>query len=199
MGRLFDSELEIISCALRSLDDRSFSDLVLDCMAVLKQQNRIIACGIGKNVPICEKFVGTMLSLGMDAAFMHANTAIHGDLGLARPGYVIIMLSKSGATAEMIHLYKTLLARNVKIWLVTFTENSPLANTIKNSLVINLAHEGDMWNIVPNNSSIINLIILQKLCMALAEKMNIPLADFRRNHPGGHIGELLGKTDSLPA
>ena len=58
-------------------------------------------------------------------------------------------------------------------------------------MISNLEHEGDMWDIVPNNSTVVNLIVLQALAMQIAERKNISLADFKKNHPGGFIGEQL--------
>ena len=62
---------------------------------------------------------------------------------------------------------------------------------IKDQIILGLEHEGDMWNIMPNNSTTLNLIVLQTLAMQIAEKMQITLESFKENHPGGHIGELL--------
>ena len=66
-----------------------------------------------------------------------------------------------------------------------------LDNKIGKSLIIELEHEGDMWNIVPNNSTTLNLIVLQAVAMALAQKFKLSLYDFKQNHPGGAIGVQL--------
>ena len=58
-------------------------------------------------------------------------------------------------------------------------------------IILNLEHEGDLWNIMPNNSTTMNLIVLQGLAMMTAQKMDLDLHQFKRNHPGGHIGEVL--------
>ena len=62
---------------------------------------------------------------------------------------------------------------------------------MERKLILQLEHEGDEWDIVPNNSTTINLIILQGLAMQITKKRNVTLAQFKRNHPGGHIGEVL--------
>lgn len=191
MNTIFRKEMDVLESSLASMDEAVFRRLVHDCKSALKQGNKIVASGLGKNVPISEKFVGTMLSLGMPAAFMHTNSAIHGDMGMIRNGDVVILLTKSGETAESIHLYNLLSKRDIFIWLLTFSRESALARAIPNTLALDLEHECDAWNIVPNASSIINLIVLQKLCTLLAQENGITLADFKRNHPGGHIGEQL--------
>ena len=88
-------------------------------------------------------------------------------------------------------MYKQLQKRDCIIWLLTFEKESTLAKAIEKVLLIELQHEGDKWNIMPNNSTTLNLIVLQMLAMRLCDELNISLSDFKENHPGGHIGEEL--------
>ena len=81
--------------------------------------------------------------------------------------------------------------RAATLWLLTFREESTLTREIGNNLILNLKHEGDPWDIVPNNSTTVNLIVLQGLAMHIAERRGVTLQDFKKNHPGGHIGEQL--------
>lgn len=187
----FDNTMRILNDAVHSLDAEMFRRLVDHSKETLKRGNQIVATGLGKNVPICDKFVGTMLSLGMRAFFLHTNSAVHGDLGAVRDGDLVIILTKSGETQESIYLMQQLKKRNVDLWLLTFCEDSTLVREIPNHIIIKMEHEGDMWDIVPNNSTTINLIILQGLAMHLAEELGITLEDFKQNHPGGHIGAVL--------
>ena len=82
MIKYFADVERVISDSLESIDDIQFEQLVSDCEQTLRNGNKIIATGLGKNVPICDKFVGTMLSLGLNAGFLHSNTAVHGDMGM---------------------------------------------------------------------------------------------------------------------
>lgn len=76
--------------------------------------------------------------------------------------------------------------------LLTFNDHSTLADMIRKNLVIHLEHEGDLWNVLPNNSTTLNLIVLQTVAMEVARRMPIDLEkDFRPNHPGGAIGRNL--------
>jgi len=84
MIRYFQETMQILNHAVESIDIGMFSRLSESCAAVLRNGKRVIVSGLGKNVPVCEKFVGTMLSLGLDAGFMHSNSEINGDLGLVR-------------------------------------------------------------------------------------------------------------------
>lgn len=81
------------------------------------------------------------------------------------------------------------------MWLLTFQRESTLAREIPNIIVLDLKHEGDLWNIMPNNSTTVNLIVLQGLAMMVAKQMNLPLEQFMRNHPGGAIGKIVKVTE----
>ena len=193
MIKYFADVERVISDSLESIDDIQFEQLVSDCEQTLRNGNKIIATGLGKNVPICDKFVGTMLSLGLNAGFLHSNTAVHGDMGMVHSGDLVIVLTKSGATAESVNLVDLLKQRKgVKLWLLSFNEHSVLADSMDNKLIIKLEHEGDLWNIVPNNSTTLNLIVLQAVAMELSKRLELSLEDdFKPNHPGGAIGVTL--------
>lgn len=189
----FESNMYHIENALRSISGNQLENLISDCENTLKDNHKIVVSGLGKNVPICEKFVGTMLSLGQSAGFLHTNSAVHGDMGMIHSGDLVIILSKSGETEESIYLAKLLEKREgVKLWVLTFGEKSTLANMIANKLAISLEHEGDLWNVMPNNSTTLTLIVLQTVAIELARCLNLNLdKDFRPNHPGGAIGAWL--------
>lgn len=191
MLKNFESILKVLSNSLGTIDESMFNKMITDCCNALSKGNKIVASGLGKNVPICEKFVGTMNSLGMNASFLHTNSAIHGDMGMVKPEDIVILLTKSGETQESVYLAKLLKQRNAHIWLLSFERNSILAKMIPDQIILDLEHEGDLWNILPNNSTTINLIVLQGLAMRIAEEMDISLETFKMNHPGGHIGEVL--------
>lgn len=188
----FERQLAEFEYSIHSLDEKIFNRWVNESVDTLHSGNKIIVSGLGKNVPICEKFVGSMVSMGLAAYFLHTNSAVHGDLGLVKDGDMVIILTKSGETEESIYLAEILRERNVNKWLLTFEKDSTLTREIPNSVVLNLRHEGDMWNIMPNNSTTINLIVLQGLAMMIAKKMELPIECFKRNHPGGAIGKILG-------
>lgn len=187
----FEETLRMMTDSLRSIDEDVFNQLLDECVDTLKRGNKIIASGLGKNVPICDKFVGSMLSMGLNANFLHTNSAVHGDMGMVKSGDLVIILTKSGSTAESVYLADLLSKRKgVNLWLLTFKKHSVMSEKMK-SLIINLEHEGDMWNIMPNNSTTLNLIVLQSLAMNIAKKMGVTLDDFKPNHPGGAIGSQL--------
>lgn len=187
----FPEIIKTLEKSIASIDLQAFDRLVNDCVVALEKGNRVVTSGLGKNVPVCEKFVGTMISLGQDACFMNTNSAVHGDLGVARPGDIVIVLTKSGETAESIYLVDLLKKRNVDIWLLTFCQSSTLIQRVPNHIALHLDHEGDQWNIIPNNSTVMNLIVLQELAMEITKRRGVTLQAFKKNHPGGYIGVQL--------
>lgn len=187
----FNEILETIEKSLLSLDEEKFEILISHCIEKISNGGKIIASGLGKNVPICEKFVGTLNSLGINAAFLHTNTAMHGDLGVVKKNDIVLLLTKSGNTSESIALTRYLIDRGTETWLVSFSKNSRLYEMLSNKLILDLRNEGDKWNIVPNNSTSVYLILLQGLAMIVSQRLGITLAEFKGNHPGGSIGEFL--------
>jgi arabinose-5-phosphate isomerase len=191
MNSYFRKQMAEIEHSIESLDDAIFDRWVNEAIKVIDKGGKIVVSGLGKNVPICDKFVGSMISMGLNAYYLNTNSAVHGDMGAVKDGDMVIILTKSGETGESIYLTKLLMQRKVDMWLLTFCKDSTLTHMIKNIVCLDLKHEGDQWNIMPNNSTTVNLIVLQGLAMQIAARKHIPLEDFKRNHPGGHIGQVL--------
>lgn len=188
MTTYFERQLKEFEHSINSLDMELFERWVDESTKILQTGHKIVVSGLGKNVPVCEKFVGSMQSLGLDAYFLNTNSAVHGDMGVIKDGDMVILLTKSGETEESIYLWSLLKYRAINMWLLTFEKDSTLTREITNSVVLDLLHEGDLWNIMPNNSTTINLIVLQGLAMKIAATMNISKEQFLKNHPGGAIG-----------
>ena len=191
MTDYFSETLRIITDSLKSVDSKVFDNLSNDCILTLNSDRKIVVTGLGKNVPACEKFVSTLWSLGLNAAFLHTSDATHGDLGIIRDGDLVIMLSKSGNTFESIYLMNHLEKRNIRLWVITFNADSSLAKNTSNSLLLKIENEGDLWNLVPNNSATVYFILLQTLTMHICEAIDVKLEVFKKNHPGGSIGVQL--------
>ena len=189
----FDKNMLSIESALKSISASQIENFISACEKTLRNNHKIIVSGLGKNVPIGEKFVGTMLSMGLDANFLHTNSAVHGDMGMIKPGDFVIILSKSGETEESVYLASLLSRREgVNLGVVTFSDHNRLTDLIKQKITIKLDDEGDLWNVLPNNSTTLNLIVLQTVAIEIARRMNVNLErDFKPNHPGGAIGRKL--------
>lgn len=187
----YDNVLNVLRDAVDSINEYEYVELVEQCVETIKNGGKIIASGLGKNVPICEKFVGTMNSMGLDARFLHTNTAVHGDLGMVEKNDLVILLSKGGNTVETVMLAQYLKERGTNTWLMTFTEKCKSAEVVEQRLIMHLQNEGDEWNIMPNNSTSVYLIILQGMAIEIGKRLGVTLDDFRMNHPGGGIGARL--------
>lgn len=187
----YEEVIEVIKDSIASISVKKYEQLLNECVETLKIGGKIIASGLGKNVPICEKFVGTLNSLGIDARFLHTNSAIHGDLGLVNRQDIVLLLSKGGSTYETVALAGYLKARETNTWLISFEEKCKAAEFVDKQLTMKLVHEGDEWNIVPNNSTTVYLILLQGIAIEVGKRMGVVLDDFKRNHPGGGIGAKL--------
>ena len=195
MIEYYKGVIETIEDAIESVDIDVYEQIISESVNVLNHGGKIIASGLGKNVPICEKFVGTLNSLGIDARFLHTNTAVHGDLGMVGKDDIVFLLSKGGNTLETVALAEHLKNRGTNTWLMTFTDKCKSAEYVDKKLVMHLISEGDEWNIVPNNSTTVYLIILQGIALEIGKRMGITLDDFRVNHPGGGIGARLSGKD----
>ena len=194
MIEYYKDVLTTITDSVESIPEDTYKQLVDECVDTLKNGGKIIASGLGKNVPICEKFVGTLNSLGIDARFLHTNTAVHGDLGMVGKKDLVILLSKGGNTQETVDLGVQLNNRETNTWLMSFYDDGKASRIIKKKLIMHLISEGDEWDIVPNNSTTIYLIILQGIAIEIGKRLGVTLDDFRINHPGGGIGARLSAT-----
>ena len=116
----FEKQLGEIDHSIHSMDEATFRRLTAEAVDTIDAGHKIIVSGLGKNVPICDKFVGSMISLGMDAYFRHTNSAVHGDMGIVKNGDMVIILSKSGETEESIYLERLLKDRKINLWCMTF-------------------------------------------------------------------------------
>ena len=108
---------------------------------------------------------------------------------------IVLLLSKSGNTVESVMLASYLLERGTETWLLSFSKESKLIPILKEHIILDLKNEGDEWDIVPNNSTTVYLILLQGLAMQIAKKRGVTLDDFKVNHPGGgNAGEYVQTT-----
>lgn len=131
MIKYYEDVLEVIKDSIESISKETYEQIINESVEVLKNGGKIIASGLGKNVPICEKFVGTLNSLGIDARFLHTNTAVHGDLGMVGKKDIVFLLSKGGNTHETVALASYLKERGTNTWLMTFTKQCKSAEVVE--------------------------------------------------------------------
>src|SRR5437764_931662 len=187
--------------ALRGLADRLAGpmakdfdgalDLLFHCTA------RVVVTGMGKSGIVAQKIAATLSSTGTPSLFMHPAEALHGDLGMVAKGDVIIMLSASGETEEMLKLLATI--KRVGDALITFTcsMKSTLAQAADVALDCSVAQEACTLGLAPTASTTTMLALGDALAMALAERRGFKAENFAELHPGGKLGKRLAKVESL--
>lgn len=191
----YEEVMAVIRDSLESIPGNTYEQIISECIDTLKNGGKIIASGLGKNVPICEKFVGTLNSLGIDARFLHTNTAVHGDLGMVTSKDIVLLLTKGGNTSETVALGEHLKNRGTNTWLMSFYGDGKASKVVEKKMIMHLIKEGDAWDIIPNNSTTVYLIVLQGIALEIGKRMGVSLDDFRINHPGGGIGARLNGLD----
>lgn len=195
MIKYYEDVLKVIEDSLESIPTDIYEQVITECVETLNNGGKIIASGLGKNVPICEKFVGTLNSFGIDARFLHTNTAVHGDLGMVTSKDIVFLLTKGGNTSETVVLGEHLKKRGTNTWLMSFYGDGKAGKVVDKKFIMHLINEGDEWDIVPNNSTTVYLIVLQGMAIEVGKRLGVTLDDFRVNHPGGGIGVRLSGSD----
>jgi len=152
---------------------------------------KVVLCGVGKSGLIAQKVAATLCSTGTPAIFLHAADAVHGDLGILQPGDPVILISRSGTTAELVRLLPVL--RTFKSPLIAIVGNvqSPLAAQADVVLDIGARPEADPLGMVPTTSALLTLALGDALAAALMTKRGFAAADFARFHPAGQLGRNL--------
>lgn len=169
------------------LDER-FAEAV-EC--IYNCRGRLIVSGMGKSGHVARKIAATLTSTGTRAIFLHAAEALHGDLGIIAPEDVVLALSHSGETEEMIRVADYVVANNNRLIAMTGNESSSLA--LRANIVLNtrIEDEGTILDIVPTVSTTAQLAMGDAIAMALMHIADFHAADFARVHPGGYIEKRI--------
>lgn len=159
--------------------------LIMDC------PSRLVISGIGKSGIIGQKISATLNSTGTPSFFLHPVEAMHGDLGMVTSSDVVLALSYSGETAELNNLLASLRERSVKIIAMTGNTDSTLAAYSDVILNVQVPKEACPLGLAPTTSTTASLALGDALAVALLKRKQFKEEDFRRNHPGGSLGERL--------
>lgn len=177
--------------ALEARIGPAFEQAVLQILEGTQQGGKLVFTGIGKSADIARKTVATLNSTGTAAAFLHAADALHGDLGLVSEGDVVMAVSKSGATAELIALLPMLQARDLNLMAMVGRPDSPVGRAAGVVLDVSVDQEACPYDLAPTTSSAAQLAMGDALAMALMEARGFSSDDFARHHPGGSLGRRL--------
>lgn len=157
----------------------------------------VILTGMGKSGIICRKIAATLTSTGTAAFFLHPAEAIHGDLGVIRSGDVVLALSYSGETDEILRLLETIRRLGARLIVITGTPASTLAQAADVALDCSVAEEACPMNLVPTASTTAALAIGDALAMTLLVEKGFRQEDFASLHPGGRLGKRLMRVEAL--
>jgi arabinose-5-phosphate isomerase len=191
--KVLETEAAAILALVARLDDRfeRAVDLLREC------RGRVILTGMGKSGIICRKIAATLTSTGTAAFFLHPAEAIHGDLGVIQGDDVVVALSYSGETDEILRLLETIRRLGAKLVAITGTPRSTLGQAADVTLDCSVVEEACPMNLVPTASTTAALAIGDALAMTLLVAKGFRQEDFVSLHPGGKIGKRLMRVESL--
>jgi arabinose-5-phosphate isomerase len=168
-------------------------------------RSRVVVTGMGKSGLIGAKVAATFSSTGTPSLFMNPAEAVHGDIGMVAPGDIVLAISNSGETAELLRLLELLKRIDVGLIALTGMRESTLARHAQVSLDVGIEREASPLGLVPTASTTAALAMGDALAMALVERRGFSLDDFARYHPGGRlgpkvltVGNLMISGDAVP-
>ena len=189
--------LETEAAAIVALVDRLDEKFDGAVQLLLRCQGRVILTGMGKSGIICQKVAATLTSTGTASFFLHPAEAMHGDLGAIRSDDVVIALSYSGETDELLSLLEWIRRLGAKLIAITGAPASTLAQAADVALDCSVAEEACPMNLVPTASTTAALAIGDALAMTLLVEKGFRQEDFANLHPGGKLGKRLMRVTAL--
>jgi arabinose-5-phosphate isomerase len=191
--KVLETEAAAILALVNRLDGK------FDCAIQLLRQckGRVVLTGMGKSGIICQKIAATLNSTGTAALFLHPAEAIHGDLGVIQGDDVVVALSYSGETDELLRVLETIRRLGAKLIAITGGPRSTLAQAADVALDCSVAEEACPMNLVPTASTTAALAIGDALAMTLCVEKGFRQEDFASLHPGGKLGKRLKRVEAL--
>ena len=191
--KVLETEAAAILALVPRLDDRfdRAVELLLGC------RGRVILTGMGKSGIISRKIAATLTSTGTAAVFLHPAEAIHGDLGVIQGDDVVVALSYSGETDEILRLLETIRRLGAKLIAITGGPRSTLAGAADVALDCSVTEEACPMNLVPTASTTAALALGDALAMTLLVQKGFHEEDFANLHPGGKLGKKLMRVETL--
>jgi arabinose-5-phosphate isomerase len=193
--------------AVVSLVERLGEDFVRACRLLLACEGRIVVTGMGKSGHVGNKIASTLASTGSPSFFLHPAEASHGDIGMITARDVVIALSNSGETEELLTILPLLKRLDVPLIALTGNDASTLARYATVTLDVSVPEEACPLNLAPTASTTACLAMGDALAVAVLEARGFTEEDFARSHPGGslgrrlllHVEEVMRRGDELPA
>ena len=184
---VIENEAQATLALLQRLDQ----DFVKACEYMLQCQGRIVVIGMGKSGHIAHKIAATLASTGSPAFFVHPGEASHGDLGMITNKDVVLALSNSGETDEILTIVPLIKRLHVPLISLTGNPQSRLACEANVNLDVSVEKEACPLGLAPTTSTTVALVMGDALAIALLESRGFTADDFARSHPGGRLGKRL--------
>lgn len=181
------TEIESIERMFKRLDH----DFEIACQTILASKGRVIVSGMGKSGHISNKIAATLASTGTPAYFVHPSEALHGDLGMITGDDIVIAISNSGSTEELVILASAVRRMGTKIIAFTSHASSELAEIADIHLDISVEKEACPLGLAPTSSTTVTLVLGDALAIALLKARGFTPDDFARSHPAGRLGKRL--------
>ncbi|MGN2431914.1 KpsF/GutQ family sugar-phosphate isomerase [Pseudomonas syringae] len=180
-------EIEAIQGLLERLD----GDFVRACEMILASKGRVVVVGMGKSGHVGNKIAATLASTGTTSFFVHPAEASHGDMGMITRDDIILALSNSGTTNEIVTLLPLIKRLGIRMISLTGNPESVLARAADINLNVHVVHEACPLNLAPTSSTTAALVMGDALAVALLEARGFTAEDFAFSHPGGALGRRL--------
>ncbi len=190
--------LEVESRGILSLIDRLDENFVQAVELLYRCKGKVVVTGLGKSGLICRKIAATLSSTGTPSLFLHAGDANHGDMGMINKGDVVLAISNSGETEEILKFIPTIKRLGVKLIAMTGNADSNLSRAADVGLNAGVKEEACPLGLSPTASTTAALALGDALAVVLLEKKGFKEEDFALRHPGGTLGrKLLLRVDEL--
>ncbi|MDY7561858.1 KpsF/GutQ family sugar-phosphate isomerase [Pseudomonas sp. 10B1] len=180
-------EIEAVEGLLMYID----ADFVRACEMILAGKGRVVVVGMGKSGHIGKKIAATLASTGTTAFFVHPAEASHGDMGMITRDDIILAISNSGTTTEIVTLLPLIKRLGIQMISLTGNPDSTLARAAEVNLNVHVEHEACPLNLAPTSSTTAALVMGDALAVALLEARDFTAEDFAFSHPGGALGRRL--------
>ena len=179
------------AATIRALEPRIGSEFVDACRLILGCAGRVVVTGMGKSGHVARKIAATLASTGTPAFFVHPGEASHGDLGMILPQDVVLALSNSGETDEVLFILPVIKRQGIPLIAITGNTHSSLADQATVHLDASIAAEACPLGLAPTASTTAALVMGDALAIALLEARGFTSEDFARSHPAGSLGRRL--------
>ena len=186
--------LELEAAEVQGLErrlDQSFSRAVERLKLCVDSRAKVVVCGVGKSGCVGEKIAATLNSTGCPAVVLHATNALHGDLGVFSEGDLLLLLSYSGETDELVALLPAAARLGVDVIAMTGNSSSTVGKAASIVLDVQVSREACPLELAPTSSTTVMMALGDALAMVLLEARGVTKDDFARYHPSGSLGRSL--------